>query len=322
MSEMQPDKLNRKQLKKDYGISAAVLTEFPEVDKVLKKIFEDLKQGIQYEDKDIASKIQNTEWFKRHTSGWMTVQKDRMSKDPAIWNSIVTERAQKVTEAYTKAGASIDDATARDMAEKMIYGSGWQGDSFEIYNEDWMTKTMAAAIDFSKTKTINGVVISDLSGSAEETAQKLYEMADAYGYNTSMTDEKFAGWFNKSLRGVMDGTVAAQDVDDELMENAISRFPGFSKQLQRGLTLKEAADPYMKTIAEVLEFEPNGIDLNDDLVQKVLNNVDGDGNFKPMSLYDARIAARSDSRWQYTGRAKDEYTGMANKILKDFGFLG
>lgn len=322
MAEMKVDKLSRKTLRRDYGISAAILDENPELDAVLKSILKDQRNGIEYEAKDIASKIQNTDWFKRHTSGWMTVQKDRMSKDPAIWNSIVTQRAEKITEAYTKAGATIDDATARDMAEKMIYGSGWQGDSFEIYDENWMTKTMAKAIDFTKTKTVNGVVISDLSGSAEETAQQLYEMADAYGYNTSMTDDRFASWFNKSLRGVMDGTVAVQDVDDELKENAISRFPGFAKQLQRGLTLKEAADPYMKTIAEVLEFDTDAIDLNDNLVQKVLNNVDGDGNFKPMSLYDARLAARSDSRWQYTSKAKTEYTGMANQILKDFGFLG
>lgn len=322
MSEMQPDKLNRKTLERDYGISAAILTDNPELDKLLKSILRDQKSGIEYEAKDIASKIQNTDWFKRHTSGWMTIQKDRMSKDPAIWNSIVTDRAQKITEAYTKAGATIDDATARDMAEKMIYGSGWQGDSFEMYNEDWMTKTMVNAIDFSKTKTVNGVVISDLSGTAEDTAKQLYEMADAYGFDASMTDDRFASWFNKSLRGVMDGSLAAQDVDDELMENAISRFPGFSKQLQRGLTLKEAANPYMKTIADVLEYDTNAIDLNDNLVQKVLNNVDGDGNFKPMSLYDARLAARGDSRWQYTKQAKTEYTGMANKILKDFGFLG
>jgi len=322
MSEMQPDKLNRKQLQRNYGISAAVLTKFPEVDKVLKKIFEDLKQGIEYEEKDIASMIQNTNWFKKHTSDWMKIQKDRMSKDPAIWNAAVNKRAQAVMDAFTKGGAEIDEATARDYAEKMIYGSGWNGDSFEIYDEDWMTRAMSSAIDFTKTKIINGIEVSDLSGLAEENAQKLYELADSYGYDTSMTDERFSSWFNKSLRGVMDGKIAMQDVDDELIDNAMSRFPGFQKQLQRGLTLKEAADPYMKTIAEVLEFEPNGIDLNDDLVQKVLNNVDGEGNFKPMSLYDTRIAARSDSRWQYTGRAKTEYTGMANKILKDFGFLG
>jgi hypothetical protein len=113
-----------------------------------------------------------------------------------------------------------------------------------------------------------------------------------------------------------------QDVDDELRDNAISRFPGLTKQLQRGMTLRDAASPYLRTIASTLEMDESQISLDDNLIQNVLNYSNGDNGFQPMSLYDAKKAARRDSRWQYTETARNEYTDIASGILKDFGFLG
>jgi hypothetical protein len=101
---------------------------------------------------------------------------------------------------------------------------------------------------------------------------------------------------------------------------AMSKFPGFAQQLQRGITLKDAVNPYLKTIADTLGYDETMIDLNDNLVKKVLNNVDAQGNFKPMSLYDAELEARRDDRFQYTETAKREKTDIAAQILKDFGF--
>jgi hypothetical protein len=69
-------------------------------------------------------------------------------------------------------------------------------------------------------------------------------------------------------------------------------------------------------------LEVGDVDLNDDLFQRIINNTDEQGNFRPMSLYEARLAARKDPRWDYTGQAKEEKTEIASKILADFGFLG
>lgn len=309
-------------MEREYGISQAVLDDNPDLRAVLDKIFADLKQGIEYQPKDIAAMIQNTGWFKKHTSDWMKIQKDRASKDPAIWDAIVGNRAQTIMETAAQAGASIDEATARKYAEQMIYGSGWNGQSFEIYDDKWLKKALGSAIDYTKTKTVNGLPMYDLTGVAEQNAQSLYQMAYDYGIDSSMSNQAFTAWFQKSLTGIMDGSIQQQDVDDELQQMALSRFPGMASQFQRGLTLRQAADPYLKTIADTLEMPLDGVSLDDDLVQRVLNGVDEQGNFKPMSLYEAKLAARKDSRWKYTEKAKNEYTDIASTILKDFGFLG
>lgn len=323
MVEDKTKKVNlAREFKAEYGISKAILDQNPDLQGVLDQLRADRKRGIEYEPKDIALKIQNTDWFRKHTSNWMAIQKDRESKDPAIWDSVVEQRAQQVLESARDAGASITDEEARKYAEQLIYGSDWNGDSFEIYDDKWLTKTLASAIDFTKTKQVNGVDVYDLAGAAEENAKNLYQMAYDYGIDSSMSNGTFTGWFEKSLAGVMDGSLAQDDVDNELRDQAMSMFPGMTQQLQRGQTLRQAADPYLMAISNVLDMNPGSIDLNDGLVQKVLNNVGSDGAFKPMSLYDAKLAARRDERFQYTGTAKKEKTDLASQILRDFGFLG
>lgn len=315
-------RLQRQAIKREYGISKKVLDDNPDLKAVLDKILADVRQGIEYEQADIAQMLGETNWFKRHTANWMKIQKDRAAKDPAIWDALVGSRAEQVKKTYQKAGADIDDETARKYAEQLIYGSGWEGDNFEIYDDEWLAKQLGSAIDFDKKKTVNGIEVYDLKGEAETQAEALYKLANSYGYDTSMSNKAFTSWFEKSLKGVLDGTVAAQDVDDELVESAMSRFPGLAPQLQRGISLRDAADPYLSAIADTLELSRDSISLDDDLVQRVLNGSSTDGSFKPMSLYEAKLAARKDPRWQYTGMAKEEYTGIANIILRDFGFLG
>lgn len=321
-AETKPVPYTRAGIAGEYGISKAILEENPDLQAVLDTIFADLKRGVEYQPKDIATMIRNTDWFKKHTNSWMNIQKDRASKDPKIWDALVSQRAEEIIQTATQAGAQIDEPTARKYAEQMMYGSGWNGDSFEIYNETWLKKALSSAIDYTKTKTVNGVEMYDLTGTAEDNASKLYDLAYQYGVDSSMSNTAFTSWFQKSLKGIMDGTVAQQDIDDEIQQMALSRFPGMASQFQRGLSLRQAADPYLKTIADTLDMPIDGVSLDDDLVQRVLNNVDEQGNFKPMSLYDAKLAARKDPRWKYTEKAKNEYTDAASQILKDFGFLG
>lgn len=316
------DKFNQKRFAAEFGVSNAVLKQNPELQTFLDSILAEQQAGRIWTDVDIARKFKETNWFQKHTADWMAIQKDRVSKDPALWDAAVGSRAEIIKQRFESDGASIDDATARKYAEQMIYGSGWNGESFEIYDEAYLQDTIASAIDFTKTKTINGIEMYDYSGKAEDLSNTLYKTAQDYGFDTSMSNTAFTNWFQKSIKGVLDGSIQAQDVDDELRDNAMSRFPGLAKQLQRGMTLRDATSPYTRVIADTLELDESQISLDDNLIQNVLNYSNGDNGFQPMNLYDTKKAARRDDRWQYTETARKEYTDMASSILKDFGFLG
>lgn len=314
------DQVDVDYLAESQGYAASILKRFPELQQILEGI---LKEGITDPTLQLT-RITNSDWFKSYLPAYLEVEQARQRMAPEIWNSRVQASADRIKDQFVAAGANIDDATARKYAEQMLYGSS--GDvrdgNFQEFDENWLTDTIADAIDFTKTKKVGNVEFFDLQGKAEETATALYEAAYNYGMDTAMSNKAFTSWFQNSMNAIMRGDMAVADVDDELVEQAMSRFPGLSNQLQRGMTLRDAASPYLRSIAETLEFDEGSLDMGDDLVQRVLNSVDDKGNFKPMSLYEAKLAARKDPRWQYTETARKSYTDVAGQILRDFGFLG
>lgn len=302
-----------------WGFASGYLQQTPALQELLNTVLERGMTDVTM----VKNFIANSDWGLRFTESF--IEADQIRKGaPTVWSSMVDRTVKEIKERAMNMGATISDAEARDYAEKfLLTTSGDKTDpNYKEFDEEWLDRILSSSIDFSKTKTINGVTFYDLSGTAENQAQTLYDLAYNYGMDTSMSNDTFTGWFENAVKRLASKELTTEDLDDEIVENAISRFPGMAQQLQRGLTLRQAADPYMKAIAEVLEMDAGTLSFDDNLVQQVLNNVDEGGNFKPMSIYDAKLAARRDPRWQYTGTAKTEYTDLASRILKDFGFLG
>lgn len=315
------DKLNKRQLASKFGIAFSTLKRNQELNDLLTDILKRARRGETITDADIDLAIENTTWFRNNLDEYKQAERARAQYSPELFNDLMDRKAEDIIEQYEREGAEIDFDTARKYAEQLFYGSGRnEAGELEFFNEEWLGEQIADSIDFDKTKTINGIEVYDLEGTAAENAELLYKYAYDYGIDSSMTNQTFTSWFQKSLRGVMDGSLEQGAIEQEMRDLAMSKFPGLSKQLQRGLTVREAADPYLRTIQDELEL--GEVDLNDNLVQAILNNVDGDGNFKPVSLYDARLRARKDPRWQRTFQAKTEYTDIAQQIARDFGFLG
>ena len=315
------DKLNRRQLASKFGIASATLKRNQELNDLLMGILERARAGETITDADIDLAIENTTWFRNNLDEFKQAERSRAQYSPELFEDLMNRKADDIIERYEREGAEIDPATARKYAEQLFYGSGRNADGeLEFFNEEWLGEQIADSIDFDKTKMINGIEVYDLEGTAAENAELLYQYAYDYGIDSSMTNQTFTSWFQKSLRGVMDGSLQQNAIEQEMRDLSLSKFPGLAPQLKRGLSVREAADPYLRTLQDELEL--GEIDLNDNLVQSVLNNVDGEGNFKPVNLYDARLRARKDPRWQRTMQAKTEYTDIASRIARDFGFLG
>ena len=314
-------KSSGKDIKRSYGISDKILKDNPELVELLQSLKAQRKKGIFYKAADVAQMVSETDWFMKHTEDWMKIQKDRAAKSPELWDALMREQADNIKDKFLAAGGDIDDVTALKYAEDITYGSGWNGDSFELFDDKYIEDAIAGAIDYTKTGIVAGIQMYDFDGKAETLATTLYDTARAYGYDTSLSNGMFTTWFQKSIKGLIDGTLAVEDVDDELMSNAVSRFPGLAKQIQNGSTLMEAADPYLKTIADTWEVPQNTINLNDDIVQQVLNYSSGDNAWAPMNLYDVKKTARQHENWDYTETAKTEKMDIASRMLKDFGFL-
>jgi hypothetical protein len=315
MAEM--DTFDKDALAAKFGIAASVINDDPTLQAALNEII--TKRII---DKDLQLAIlKKTDWFQKHTEDW---RKWKFYKDtnPATYKADLQANAAKIAKSYFKAGIKIDADTAIKLAEQAMQKSATVNGQVVNYNEDYFAQVMANSIDFTKKKTVGGRVVYDFGGQLEKVAESLYKTAWDYGFPATVSNQAFSKWMETNMRGLVAGTINTDDVDNQLQSQAKSMFPGLTDQINRGLTLREAADPWLTAIANEWEEDPRFMDLNDNTLYMALNSQDEKGNIAPMNLYQAKVLARKNPKWQYTSKAKEEYTNIGQKILQDFGFLG
>lgn len=97
---------------------------------------------------------------------------------------------------------------------------------------------------------------------------------------------------------------------------SVSQPKAIADLLNSGTDLATIYQPYKSAMAQVLELNPNDIDITDPALTKAIS---GD---KTMTSYEFQRLLRKDPRWQYTNNARAEVSNVALKVLRDFGFQG
>jgi hypothetical protein len=317
MAEPKQDTLSMEQLTAKYAIAAAILNS----DKTLQDALNRILNGKITDPALQMAELQKSEWFIKNSEDWRKFQVAK-TKNPATFEADLIKNTNDLLLKYKAAGIPISTQEATSMAEKLMMKSQRVDGKMVVYDNTYINNALANAIDFSKTRTVGNVTLYDLAGNTEKLANQLYDMAWDYGFQSTKSNKGFDQWLQNSVRGLVAGTITEEDLKADLTNSAASAFPGLAAQLSRGQTLREAADPWLKALADTWEIDQDTLDLNDDYVNRILNQTDEKGNVAPMNLYQAKTAARKSPKWQFTERAKEEYTGMGQKILQDFGFLG
>ena len=214
------------------------------------------------------------------------------------------------------AGVTLTDEQAQSVAQK-IYDGNLEDDPLAIN---------ALIVPFiGKTTSIvgNGLKQTGFGGQALQNYQTLQGIAKANGFSLkdilpNVSAITAGGDLETAvLRGLADGSIDINRVAQDARMLAAQGQPEYVRGLLgQGYDLEAIYAPYRQTMASVLEINPDQIDLNDPTLRMGITDK-GD-----MNLYDFKKALRQDSRWQYTGSAKEEVSSAALKVLQDFGFQG
>lgn len=316
------DKLSMAMLQKMYGITAAVINNDPSLLAALNKIL-GVDGGPMITDPALQEAIvKGTSWYRDQTD---TQRQFDFAKatNPGQFAADLQKNASNIVKQFASMGLPISASEAIEYANNMMKQAIIKDGKVVRFDQDYLNKLMADSIKFVKTNSIDGrVVYTGLAGKLETMASKLYGMAREYGFQQTTSNANFDKWFEASMKGLVAGTLNPEDVDNDLQARAKSFAPGLARFIDQGQTLREAADPWLKAIADTWEMDIDQIDLNDDYVQRAINVQDKDGNFTTMNLYDTKKLARRSAKWDTTQTAKEEKTSIASRILKDFGFLG
>lgn len=92
-------------------------------------------------------------------------------------------------------------------------------------------------------------------------------------------------------------------------------FPALADKIDSGYTVKQLLSPYIQTRANILEEDPEMIDM------KSLQAVAKDSK-NLMNLYDYEVSLRNDPKWRFTKNAQDTMGNLARSIAQTFGLVG
>lgn len=319
---MTTDRLSMAQLQSQFGITAAVINNDPSLLAALNRIL-GVDGGPMITDPALMEAIvKGTSWYRDQTDTQRSYDYARAT-NPGQFAADLQKNASNIVKQYAAMGLTISANQAIEYANNMMKQAIIKDGKVVRFDQDYLNKLMADSIKFVKTNSIDGrVVYTGLAGKLETMASKLYGMARDYGFQQTTSNASFDKWFEASMKGLVAGTLNPEDVDNDLQARAKSFAPGLARFIDQGQTLREAADPWLKALADTWEMDIDQVDLNDDYVQRAINMQDEKGNFTTMNLYDTKKLARRSAKWDTTQTAKEEKTSIASRILKDFGFLG
>lgn len=221
----------------------------------------------------------------------------------------VKDRAKKL------ANITLDDATAQKIVED-IYNGFLDNDPLAIDRLiiPYVTKT---------TNLYGKGAVTGFGGEALQIQQSLAAIAKANGLAVSDILPKLGGGVlgkdaeQTTIQEILSGNLDLNTVLSNARQIAAQGQPEYVRNLLgSGYNLEDIYAPYKQTMASVLEINPDQIDLNDSSLRMAINEK-GD-----MNIYDYKKALRQDSRWQYTGQAKESVATAALGVLRDFGFQG
>lgn len=288
-------KLSMKELAEQYGFTEDFLNANPEIrDKIFKPM---IKEG--WSKAMFDAKMRDTKWWKTHSDKerqYLT----QMYTDPATARQSMAQAKVTVNQLAQQLGIKDTDFTKKKIlnAAYNMVAKGW--------NEGQLRYYLGQFVYFDG---------GDMEGQGADVQNELH--AYAYSMGVKMSDK----WYADNTRKVLRGIATTSDYKNDMLNQAKAAFPQYSKQLDGGQTLADIAQPYMQSMAQILELPSGSINLFDNSIKKALqykNPTTLQTEAKPLWQFENDL--RADPRWKQTKNAQDSLMQVGHQVLADFGF--
>jgi hypothetical protein len=193
-------------------------------------------------------------------------------------------------------GVRVDDATLTDLMKQAYAGN---------LTDNQLDSSISTSSKFGGT--FGGKILDDI--------QRFKTIANSYGL--SYTDAKYNQWGSD----LFSNKITDSEIEQAIMTESASKYPAFSDQIMKGVSLDALSSAYKSSMANLLEVDADSIGYNDATLMKALQYVGPDGKPSTKPLWQFESELRSDARWQYTNNARDTVDSMQYKVMKDWGLI-
>jgi hypothetical protein len=273
-----------------YGISQALFAD-PTYGDELKAVYELFKAG------NTGKALEELYKTKYYTVLSPTVKKRMKEKleQPDVYKDSIDKYKVSARKRLVTAGVKIN-MTDFDALATQAYERGLDDNQFD------------ELIKFSgKITGYGGNIIGDTSS--------LKTYANSFGVSKYLNQ---AYWDQKS-KDLFTGTTTTEDIQDEIRRTAASAFPGYSDQINNGISVDSIASAYKGAMANILERDADSITFEDPRLRQALQYIGPDGKPAVKPLWQFERELRSTPEWEKTNNARDTIDSLSLKVLRDWG---
>ena len=248
--------------------------------------------------------------FNELQAGGQDASKTEYAMDTATIKRSVQARARQL-------GSNLDENAINQIVAR-IYDGFLENDTVAI--DSFIAPYIGKVTSIVGTGT--GMQPTGYTGQALQNYQALQAVAKANGLGIKDILPRLSVLPGQNLDDVVLQKLATGELDiNRLAQDArmiaAQGSPDYVKNLlQQGYDLEQIYAPYKNVMAQLLELNPDEIELNDNTLRSAI------GQDREMNVYDFKKALRKDSRWQYTENAREEVSNSVLGVLRDFGFQG
>ena len=243
--------------------------------------------------------LEATPFWRQHSATWIADLQQEL-ENPADYAQSLTAEVATLRAAANQLGARVDDAALEEIA-KSTRRFGW--------SQDQQRRALAEFV--SAVPTEQGGI--DFEGLAGQTQDELTQWAARNG--VALTNELVQSY----TRGVVFGDTDLEEIKSDIRRTYMAgAYPAWAEKINAGFDVAELAAPYQQQIGSLLENPSIGLD--DPLMKQIMQGVDAQGKPRVVPMYEAEKMVRNDSRWQTTDNAYQTYAGVAQNLLRTFGF--
>lgn len=180
-------------------------------------------------------------------------------------------------------------------------------------NNTYTTGGGITADEFATKFVLKKIAVSnpDLEGSLGQVQDAL--IANARDNGITLTD---ADVINKVKRIAKGEDIQSMYAD--FSQRAAKKYVTLAEDLKApGATVRNVASEWIQEMANMLELDPNQIDIKD--IEPAIAAIGQDGKQRTLATWEWRKQLRNDARYQYTARAKQEANNMAQSFARAFG---
>lgn len=285
--------LNADELAERYGWASSFLNSIPE----LKKLFGDAV-GNGWTREMFTAKLRDTNWFKSMSADerkWAA----EWETDPATAHAKLSAAKIKARQYAAKLGM-VENAELDKRIEEAAMG---------LVSKGW---------DESQMRYFLGQYVYFGGDQREGEGGEVFDELRKYAYNMGV--ELNGEWYAERARNIVRGIATVQDNKNEILKLARAQFPQWIPQLDGGQSVADIAQPYLQTMATILELPAGSVNLFDNTIKTALNYTNPstlEKSAKPLWQFENEL--RNDPRWKQTKNAQDSMFQVGHKILADFG---